>query len=62
MEKQFDIKEWITELEEKHKEHPEDPHVLYNLGNALLGKRDFDEAKKCFLSAVRIDPELARRG
>ena len=44
MEKQLDIKKWITELEEKYKEYLEDPHVLYNLDNALLGKKDFEKS------------------
>jgi serine/threonine-protein kinase len=38
---------------------PDSPGALFNLGNALLGKGDLEEAVRCYREAVTLDPKYA---
>lgn len=41
------------------KKNPNDPVVFYNLGVSAEKLKDFDKAKKMYLKAIELDPEMA---
>ena len=54
-----DIDEYIEDLKEEIKKNEQCANHHYNLGLALLTKRDFVGAEDSFLAAVRNSPRLA---
>ncbi len=54
-----DIDEYIADLKAEIEKNEQCANHHYNLGLALLTKRDFVGAEDCFLAAVRHSPRLA---
>ena len=54
-----DLDEYIADLRETISKTPDCANHLYNLGLALLSKRDFFGAEQAFLDSVRKSPRLA---
>lgn len=54
-----DIDEYITDLKAEIVDNEQCANHHYNLGVALLSKRDFMDAEESFLAAIRNSPRLA---
>jgi tetratricopeptide (TPR) repeat protein len=54
-----DLDEYIADLSATIERTPDCANHLYNLGVALLSKRDFHNAERSFLDSLRKSPRLA---
>lgn len=59
MEKPKNVDEFIAQQQQALAGNPECGNTHYNLGIALMGKRQYEEAEKAFLDAIECSPSLA---